>query len=163
MNFAHELASELLLCVGSPGGRIGSPGPGGQFAFHLAGRWGKQGIGAVISLTEHPLDHSLLSEFGMDYLHLPIEDFTAPTLEQMQSAIEFIRQQEAKGHAVLVHCQAGIGRTGTILAAWMATQYMDAQQAIDHVRQLRPGSLEVPCQEQAIYEFVTHLKDRKSY
>lgn len=95
----------------------------------------------------------MMREFGFDYLHLPVEDFTAPDLNQIERAMEFILHQNSLGHAVLVHCQAGIGRTGTILACFLVTQGMEPNPAIQTVRDLRPGSLEVYTQEYAVHQF----------
>ena len=54
---------------------------------------------------------------------------------------------------VAVHCAAGLGRTGTVLAAWFVTQGLSAQNAIARVRRLRPGSVETEEQERAVEEF----------
>jgi atypical dual specificity phosphatase len=54
---------------------------------------------------------------------------------------------------VAVHCTAGKGRTGTVLAAYLVTTGLSAHAAIDRVRHLRPGSVETPDQEEAVEEF----------
>ena len=54
---------------------------------------------------------------------------------------------------VAVHCAAGKGRTGTVLAAYLVTQGMTAGEAIRKVRELRPGSVETYEQEQMIREW----------
>src|SRR5262249_14345537 len=76
-----------------------------------------RGIGAVLSLTETPLDTDALDRCELASLHLPIDDQTAPRPDQFASALEFIDRQRAEGRAVAVHCKMGQGRTGTILAA----------------------------------------------
>ena len=54
---------------------------------------------------------------------------------------------------VAVHCLAGRGRTGTVLAAYFVHRGLPAREAIQKVRDLRPGSIEVPEQEDAIRAF----------
>src|SRR6185503_14933132 len=54
----------------------------------------KSGVGAIVSLTESALDPVPIREFGFRYLHLPVADFTPPTLEQIMGFIEFQQRAE---------------------------------------------------------------------
>ncbi len=112
------------------------------------------GIDAIVSLTEHPLHRALVEEFGFEYKHVPVEDLTAPTLEQIDEFVEFATKVRAEGKKLVVHCGAGIGRTGTMLACYLVHKGYTAQQAIQEVRRKRPGSIETPEQEEiiALYE-----------
>jgi len=120
------------------------------------------GIQAILSLTEEPLEFSTLREFEMNYLHVPIDDFTAPTPDQVEESIHFMMDQIEQQNGVMVHCHAGIGRTGTILACFMVRQDMDANQAIQYVRRLRPGSLEVYSQEYAVHQYADKVSGSKN-
>jgi atypical dual specificity phosphatase len=111
------------------------------------------GIDILISLTEYlPSRHSI-NEAGLMSVHIPVVDMSAPSLEQMEQAVATITQAMRSGMKVAVHCAAGMGRTGTILAAHFVTKGMNAEQAIDFVRALRPGSIETSDQEQAVVDF----------
>jgi atypical dual specificity phosphatase len=136
------------------------PGGGRQLAQTLESLQ-SHGFGAIVSLTEDALDYAMIREFGFDYLHLPVEDFTAPTPAQVDRAMEFMQQQTMQQRAVLVHCQAGIGRTGTLLACFLVTQGIDPAQAILDVRRRRPGSLEVYTQEYAVHQFARRWQESK--
>lgn len=138
----------------------GSAHPGfGRDMAHSLAELRELGISAIVSLTETPLDSPLLEEFGFQYAHLPILDFTPPSLEQTVRAMEFVKENVGQGRAVLIHCTAGQGRTGTMLAAYLVSKGLSPEVAIGKIRQLRPGSVETPDQEKAVFDYDRHLKE----
>ena len=108
------------------------------------------GIGALLSLTEEHLSSELLDKLKLQAEHVPIVDFSAPTIVQIEQSITAINSFMEDGIAVAVHCGAGFGRTGTILACYLVWQGISAKEAISSVRILRPGSIETPEQEEVI-------------
>ena len=60
-----------------------------------------------------------------------------------------------------MHCTLGMGRSGTMLACYLVkTTHCDAQEAINAVREKRPGSIETEQQEQLVQEFSESLRSR---
>ena len=108
------------------------------------------GVGALLSLTESALPRGALDRHGMLGLHLPVDDFHAPTTTQMLEALVFLDDARATSTPVAVHCLAGQGRTGTVLAAYLIRGGMSAEQAIVEVRAICPGAIEASPQTAAL-------------
>ncbi|MCR4289267.1 MAG: dual specificity protein phosphatase family protein [Candidatus Scalindua sp.] len=113
----------------------------------------EKGLEAIVSLTEYPLSEMLIEEFGFTVKHIPVRDFQAPTLEQIEDFVAFAKNARSEGKKLVVHCDAGIGRTGTILACYLVSKGRKAADAIDELRTKRPGSIETIEQEEVVLMF----------
>lgn len=116
------------------------------------------GIRSVVSLDEAGLPKGLLAEHGLRHLHLPIDDFCPPSLDQATRFVDFVRSEREQRRPVVAHCAAGIGRTGTMLSCYLVSTGMSATAAIAHVRRVRPGSVETGEQAGFVHEFERHLR-----
>ncbi len=112
-----------------------------------------RGIGALLSLTETPLDMDAPTRHGLDVLHLPVDDLHAPSSAQLHYALAFIDRQHALNRAVAVHCLVGQGRTGTVLAAHRIRAGSTPDAALAELRALSPGAIGSPEQETALRTF----------
>ncbi len=104
----------------------------------------KEGVRVLVSLTEEPLGNEevkyLKETLKMRYFHFPVRDFKPPTKAQLEEFVELVRQCREEGTPVVVHCWAGVGRTGTFLAAYLISEGMSVNEAVDKVRSLfQPG------------------------
>jgi atypical dual specificity phosphatase len=115
-------------------------------------------IEVLVSLTEEPIPRHWVNDAGLLYVHVPVPDMEAPTDRQLDHLLDTIRKANTSGMGVVVHCAAGLGRTGTVLAAYFVSRGLPPRDAIEKVRDLRPGSVETIEQERAIERFGTHGK-----
>jgi len=116
-------------------------------ALHAAG------VRAFISLVDDPMDAPIYLSAGFDFLHLPVAVGGAPTVEQAEAAAAFITRQRAQGRAVAVYCDAGLGRTGTLLASYLISEGDSAEAALDRVRNAQKTALETERQIEFLHEF----------
>jgi atypical dual specificity phosphatase len=112
-----------------------------------------QQIRLLISLTETSLDADAVRASGISPLHIPIDDFTAPEQSQIDQFVDELDVRLGHQERIGVHCHGGLGRTGTMLATWFVAEGMTADEAIAHIRALRPGSIETEEQEDAVRRF----------
>jgi atypical dual specificity phosphatase len=111
------------------------------------------GVRLLINLHEQPHAPERMARYGMTELHLPVPDFTPPTPEQLELGVDAIQNAINNGTRVAVHCGAGLGRTGTLVACYLVRRGLSAEAAIAHVRAVRPGSVETAAQEAAVRAF----------
>jgi len=118
--------------------------------------WVQNGVSSIISLNETELDWAALAP--IPHLREPVKDYGAPTLEQMTRIEEFWLRHRGSG-VVCVHCNAGMGRTGTILCCLMLCEdlSLDASSALARLRSLRRGSVQTRKQEEFVREWAALL------
>jgi atypical dual specificity phosphatase len=112
-----------------------------------------QGIQLLLTLTEDRLRRDWVDEAGLLVYHVPMIDMEAPTVEQLEQCVSVIKRAKDQGLGVAIHCGAGLGRTGVVLAAYFVDAGLSAQNAISRVRRLRPGSIETEEQAEVIEQF----------
>ncbi|KAB2833407.1 MAG: hypothetical protein F9K48_08490 [Candidatus Brocadia sp.] len=119
------------------------------------------GIEAIVSLTELPLPKTFIEEFGFEYKHIPVADLTSPTQGQIDEFVTFVNNLITSKKKTVVHCDAGIGRTGTMLACYLVNKGYGAQKAMTEVRKKRPGSIETMEQEYTIMKYEERLLKKR--
>jgi atypical dual specificity phosphatase len=103
-----------------------------------------QGIAAIVSLTEQPLSvksgitSQLFEQLDIKYLFAPIPDGQPPDRERAVEILELIDEMTAQGRATLVHCAAGMGRTGTLLHTYFLGHGLSLDEARKKVKATRP-------------------------
>ena len=128
------------------------------------------GVSHIICLQE-PFELDLFDEsiasrraaveaLGMVFTHEPVEDYGVPSLAQMRRIVEVIAEHEERSQKVLVHCQAGLGRAGTVAACAMWRVMAEPEGAMAMVRYLRPGAIQSERQETFIVSFFDWMKSQ---
>ena len=116
-----------------------------------------QGIKSILTIREEPLNTAWLK--NVNYLHVISNDMGVPEFDDLIHAVDFIHRRLNENEPVLVHCLAGLGRTGTILACYLVKyQNMSADEATQKVREERPGSIQSYPQEEIIFRFEKSLR-----
>lgn len=94
---------------------------------------------------------------GVQIHHIGIVDFTPPSPAQIRRFLTIVDEANAKDEGVAVHCMHGHGRTGTMLACYLVEKNrISGKEAIDLIREIRPGSIETRDQETAVMDFHKH-------
>ncbi|WP_313297658.1 ATP-binding cassette domain-containing protein [Diaphorobacter sp.] len=105
------------------------------------------GITMLITLTERDIDQAALQRNGLKNLHLPVYDREAPSMGQIQMLLKRMEVLLAQGEVLAVHCLGGLGRTGTVIAAWLVREGLTAQEALRRVRRIDPRYVQSADQE----------------
>ena len=117
------------------------------------------GVRLLVNLHEPPHDPARLARHGLEEVHLPVKDFAAPSLGQVERGVNAVFEAQAAGEAVAIHCGGGLGRTGTLLACYLASsEGLGAEEAIQRVRSIRPGSVETRAQAAAVNAWTRRLR-----
>jgi len=112
-----------------------------------------QGIKTILTLTEEALPTQWLEGLGLEVRHIPMRDHRRPDGTALEEAANFIMESLGRDRTTLVHCMAGEGRTGCVLAAYLIKDRgVSAQEAIAMLRRIKPLFIERE-QERAVLEF----------
>jgi len=134
LNYPAALVPSMqMLYYTVDGGRLaGLPGPA-YMEWDFA-RLRKMGYSVVVSLECDRLNTFEIEDAGFEHKKICVEDFSSPTFDQIDEFISFVNAKLVEDKKVLVHCYAGRGRTGTMLAAYLIQSGMSSDAAIREIR-----------------------------
>lgn len=123
-----------------PGKLGGMPRPGivATLEEDLAGL-SRLGVEVLVTVEETAtVDPEALRASGIEALHFPLEDMTAPSEDVCASWCAELSARIDRGKVIALHCRAGQGRTGTLLACYLISHGASAIDALERVRGINP-------------------------
>jgi atypical dual specificity phosphatase len=118
-------------------------------------------------IEEENIPRSDLLTFAPDHgveslqnIHIDWRDMSTPQRRDIERMLAEVKKymDENPSKAVVFHCYAGKGRTGTAIAAFLIKYHgMGGVEAINHVRQSRKGSIETREQERWLVDYFNSL------
>ena len=107
-----------------------------------------RGISVIINLRQSNYDE-MYNLDGIELHHLPIADFSTPTAAQARQFIDIVNSHLNDQDKIYVHCTAGCGRSGTMVALYLCSmgKFDTPAEAISYLRELRPCAIETEEQE----------------
>ncbi|KAL4435803.1 hypothetical protein ABPG74_015771 [Tetrahymena malaccensis] len=100
------------------------------------------GIERIVRLNSEEYDANKFVESGISHTDLYFADGSAPSDEVV---LKFLKISEETKGKIAVHCKAGLGRTGTLIACYAMKHFkFPARAFIGWIRLCRPGSIHGP-------------------
>lgn len=142
----------------------GSPGPD-AVEWDLNWLW-DAGIRAILSLNEGGVDAKALKVKGFKHAFILVPDNIPPQEEdclefekRLPEQIKFIDECLSNGLPTLVHCHAGMDRTGTIASSYLVLKRSyGAESALAHLRKCNPYAVSSEGFEALYFRLVKTLR-----
>lgn len=118
-----------------------------------------QGVNSILTVMEDPLPSSWLTS-SMNYMHVPMRDHQPPEFDALKSASERVDSELKSGRVMLVHCQAGRGRTMCTIGAYLIrSKGISADESLAFLRKARSNAVEGG-QEVSLKEFASTIRTK---
>lgn len=95
---------------------------------------------------------------GVNVYYAPTPDFHPVDLLELYCISKWIDEEISRDGRVITHCYGGIGRSGMVAAAYLIYKGFGLDNAIDHVRNRRPGAVEAISQYRVLEDYYVLLR-----
>jgi dual specificity MAP kinase phosphatase len=151
----------LRWITGRPSYRFGWITPsillGGQPALSVWPRLIARGITGVVNLRKEYDYANGISALSLRYLYLPTIDNKAPSQEHLWAGVRFMEEEIRRGGKVYIHCWEGLGRSPTLVAAYLVNNGMTPKEAWDAILKVRPFIRPTQLQRDRLDEFAAEI------
>ncbi len=115
------------------------------------------GINSSLNLRHEFDDRSINLEFK-NHMYIPIIEYTAPSIDDLNIAVKFIDTEIINGRKVYVHCSEGISRAATIVVAYFIYKGNTIEDSISKLKSVRPFINILPVQNDLLKSFEIKIK-----
>lgn len=115
------------------------------------------GVTILVNLTERELPEDILKQYGIKSIQFKIEDRRAPPVMWIKMLLVQIDRLLTENEVLAIHCLAGLGRTGTILGAWLIKKGLTAEESLKRLRQIDAGYVQSKEQEDLLYSLEDNI------
>lgn len=149
-----------------PGALAGTPWPGiVTDVAHDLRALQNVGVTRLVNLTHEAFDAALAARHGIQLAQWSIADGHAPSATQAALLCTQLEQWIGAGEVIALHCRAGLGRTGTLLAAfwlWRGNGSRSAVESVEVVRRLNQNMIQTTAQVAFLHSFAQRLSSQPS-
>ena len=111
---------------------------GAPLSYEELDRIKSSGIDAILNLCAEYCDlHEIETKHGFEVHYLPIHDEKTPDIGDLDRAMAWMDEIMRRNKKVLIHCRMGIGRTGTVLYAYLSSRGLKSRLQETVIRKLR--------------------------
>jgi UPF0755 protein len=111
---------------------------GAPLSYEDLDRIKAMGVDAILNLCAEYCDlHDIEAKHGFEVHYLPIHDEKTPDTGDLDRAMAWMDEIIGQNKKVLIHCRLGIGRTGTVLYAYLSSRGLKSRLQETAIQKLR--------------------------
>jgi UPF0755 protein len=132
---------------------------GAPLSYEALDRIKASGVDAILNLCAEYCDlHDIEAKHGFEVRYLPIHDEKTPAAGELDRAMAWMDEIIRQNKKVLIHCRMGIGRTGTVLYAYLSSRGLKSRLQETKIQKLRcrPANY---CQWQLVQKYGQTMDD----